>query len=405
MRAVGVDQITDYLKDLIDSDPLMGDVWIRGDVTSWFESSAGHCYFTLSGQVSQMKAVLFKGNRWSLASLPVQGDEIIAHGRVSVYPDQGLYQLYVDYVAPEGVGIFQAQFEQLYQQLESEGLFELSRKRPIPILPETIGVVTSAQGAVWHDIQTVVRRRYPGVILVLASSAVQGNNAPDQIVNALSRLEASGQCDVIIIARGGGSPEELAAFNDERVARSIFRSTVPIVSAVGHETDTTISDLVADLRAPTPSAAAEMILPDRREIARQISARIVEARDSVESLLAGIDVQLSRRIGQLNRLVPARTIDRSRQSVDFASIRAETAVRRSISTKRQALESRIAGAHALDPAGVLRRGYAVVEDSESGRRVRSATQLAEALGGVNIQFHDGVVRVIEWERSARGHER
>ena len=391
MQIIDVGQITAYIKDLMDSDPILSDLWIRGEVTSFFESAAGHCYFTLSGDGCQIKSVLFKGQRWAIKDLPRQGDEIIAHGNVSIYPDQGQYQLYVDYLAPEGTGLLQLQFEELHRRLEADGLFDLSRKRPLPELPATIGVVTSRQGAVWHDIQTVIRRRFPAVTLVLSASAVQGADAPESLRQALERLWGQAGCDVVIIARGGGSPEELAVFNDEHLARAIFRSPVPVVSAIGHETDITIADLVADLRAPTPSAAAELVVPDRRDVAKAIAARLHEARGLLDDQVGWCADELGRSTSRLALRSPVRRIDRRRQSLDLLRLRAASAIRRDLERRRDRLEYRTAQVEALSPHSVLRRGYAAIESPDDGARLSSIEAIQMWGGDVRIRMRDGAI--------------
>ena len=391
MQIIDVGQVTAYIQDLLDSDPILSDLWLRGEVTSFFESAAGHCYFTLSGDGAQIKAALFKGQRWAVKELPRQGDVVIVHGNVSIYPDQGQYQVYVDYLAPEGTGALQLQFEQLHRRLESEGLFDLSRKRPLPALPRTIGVVTSAQGAVWHDIQTVLARRFPIVNVILSPTQVQGIDAPRQILQALSRLVGESCSDVIIIARGGGSPEDLAVFNDEQLARAIFRSPVPIVSAIGHETDTTIADLVSDLRAPTPSAAAELVVPDRREIIAAVAARLSEAHATMDDRLESSSARFNQKLAQLPRTSPMRLIDRSRQSVDLLRLRSATAIRRRLERHRSGLTNRTAQLQTLNPDSVLQRGYAVVEGRENKQRLPSVASFGELPAEVHIRMRDGTV--------------
>ena len=389
MQVLDVGQITAYIKDLLDSDPILADVWLRGEITSFFESSAGHCYFTLSGDGCQIKSVLFKGNRWNVRELPRQGDEIVAHGNVSVYPDQGQYQLYVDFIAPEGTGLAQLQFEQLFRRLEAEGLFDLSRKRDLPQLPHRIGVVTSPQGAVWHDICNVVARRFPVVELVLSPSAVQGVEAPARLREALELLYRDGNCDVVIIGRGGGSPEELAVFNDEALARTIFRAPVPVISAVGHETDTTIADLVADLRAPTPSAAAELVVPDQREVVAAVAARLFEARDMVGDHLALCSERLSRGVSTLKLHSPERRLDRRRQALDLLRLRLMSAMRRDLEGRRARLEHRTSRLETLNPDAVLKRGYAAIEDPATGARLPAVGAIEARSGDIRIHMQDG----------------
>ena len=248
--------------------------------------------------------------------MPNNGDAILAHGNVSIYEVSGQYQLYVDMIQPEGTGLLQLQFEELRQRLEREGLFDVSRKRPLPRYPRCIGVVTSSTGAVWHDIQNVLTRRYPLCELILSPSQVQGADAPASIIAALEALQLDGRAEVIIVGRGGGSAEDLACFNDEKLARAIFAASVPIVSAVGHETDFTIADFVADLRAPTPSAAAEVVAPHIREMAQEIADRHDRAHDAVLATLRAAKSGLDRSRFRMSRVGPESAIRQERQRLD-----------------------------------------------------------------------------------------
>src|SRR5581483_106925 len=262
-----------HAREVLESDPLLSDLWVHGEISSLSQPASGHVYFDLRDEASQLKCVMFRSAARHLTARLEVGQSVVAHGSVSLYEARSLFQLYVDLVHPEGVGLAQLQFELLCRRLADEGLFAPERKRPLPAYPRRIGVATSPGGAVIHDILRVLERRYPLVEVVVAGCAVQGEQAPREIVAALRRLneraasclppqEAHTAIDVIILARGGGSADELAAFSDEAVARAIFASAIPVVSAIGHETDTTLADLVADLRAATPSVAAELVCPD-----------------------------------------------------------------------------------------------------------------------------------------------
>lgn len=392
-QVLTVDHLTLYLKAVLEEDPILSDVWVRGEVTNFHRSAAGHCYFTLSNDGSQLRCALFRNSQRGLLAMPQNGDEVLAHGRISIYESSGQYQLYVDNVAPEGTGILRLQFEELRQKLEADGLFALERKRPLPELPSTIGVVTSAQGSVWHDICNVVSRRYPLVHLILASSAVQGINAPQELVAGLQALINHGGCDVIIIARGGGSAEDLACFNDETLARAIYASPVPIVSAVGHETDVSISDLVADVRAPTPSAAAEMCVPNRRVLLSDIAFQTSLARDIVAAHLRTGRHELNFATAPLSRCSPALRLSRHRQDVDFLVEQGHAQIHAKVTTFRSKVASHQQLARLLDPRDVLRRGYAIVSDSDgpTARRVASSAA-ARGRDRVHITFSDGSVK-------------
>lgn len=393
MRILTVYEVTAYLKDLIELDPILSDVWIRGEVTNLTRSAAGHIYFSLVADGMQVGCVLFRGNQFGLLAMPRNGEEVLAHGRVTLYEPRGQYQLMVDNVAPVGVGILQLQFEEVRRRLEAEGLFAVERKRPTPSLPSVIGVVTSAQGAVWHDIQNVIARRFPLVELILAPSAVQGPDAPSELVRGLRALDATGCCDVIIVGRGGGSAEDLAAFNDEGLARAIYAARVPIVSAVGHETDTCIADLVADVRAPTPSAAAELCVPDREEIVARLGFAATRARSATLDILRTDQELLSRELATIGRYSPLRSIEQARLQIDAAVEDARERLPRALSDRRREVDTLMTTATLLDPRAIMRRGYAVVSTRGDGEERRVGTAAgALAAAHVEIAFQDGRVR-------------
>ena len=270
-----VSQVTSYIKELLEGDPLLSDIFVQGEVSNLRVSSAGHSYFTLKDCSSLLNCVMFRGQSGS--DLLNNGTEVSTHGRLSFYEPRGSMDYMVDLAMPEGTGKLSLELEQLKIRLEAAGLFEKSRKRTLPTFPKVIGVVTSPSGSVFHDIQNVISRRYPLAKLLLSPSQVQGDAAASNIVSALELLNVNGEADVIIIARGGGSLEELWPFNEELVANAIFGSRIPVISGVGHETDITISDLVADLRAPTPSAAAELAVPDQLVLKENLSEMIMRS--------------------------------------------------------------------------------------------------------------------------------
>ena len=294
MHVYAVREITSYLRELFESNPHLGDIWIAGEVSNVSRPSSGHVYFTLKDGDAQLRAVFF-ARRMAPSSatsrLLENGHAVVAHGRIALYEQRGDLQLIVDFVQPEGAGALQAEFERLKARLEEEGLFDESRKRALPRFPRRIGVVTSESGAVFHDICHVLERRWPLAEIVLAPTPVQGPDAVAGIVGGIEQLCRHGGIDVIIVGRGGGSLEELWAFNDELVARAIFASAVPVISAVGHETDYTIADFVADRRAPTPSAAAEIVAPERLDV----SVRLGIAAGTMESILRGAGARRTRR--------------------------------------------------------------------------------------------------------------
>ena len=269
MQVYSVRQVATHLRELLESDLFLSDLWIAGEVSNLRRYPSGHLYFSLKETDAALSCVLFKSANTGFRF--EDGDAVVAHGRISFYEVRGDLQFIVDFVQPEGVGALQAEFERLKARLQEEGLFDESRKRPLPRFPRRIGVATSPAGAVFHDICHVLERRWPLAEVVLAPTAVQGPEAVPGLVGAIGALNRERGIDVIIVARGGGSMEDLWAFNDEQVARAIFGSLAPVVSGVGHETDTTIADYVADLRAPTPSAAAELVAPDRTEVSVRLS--------------------------------------------------------------------------------------------------------------------------------------
>ena len=386
MAVFTVSQVTAYLREALELDPFLSDLYVMGEVSNLRVSAAGHSYFTLKDGSAVLNCVMFKGQPG--ADLLANGTSVSTHGRLSFYEPRGSTDFMVDLAMPHGVGELALELERLRVRLESEGLFETSRKRPLPQFPQVIGVVTSPSGAVFHDIQNVIRRRYPLVELLLSPTQVQGDGAASGIVASIEALNTDGRSDVIIVARGGGSLEELWPFNEEIVARAIYASRIPLVSAVGHETDVTIADLVADVRAPTPSAAAELVVPSgvalRQDLAdftersfRAMCYLIEQHRGQVASLNRRLEHGLPdldtwrRRVDDLGKAVSASLSGRLRMSkVEIAG-----------------MEHRL---RALDPESTLRRGYAVVQRSDNQQVVTSTRQAKEG-DGLAITVADGVI--------------
>jgi exodeoxyribonuclease VII large subunit len=409
-QVVSVGQLTAYLRQLFESDVFLNDLWVEGEVSQSFPATSGHLYFTLKDPTSQIKCVAFRGQVQRFRFIPRQGDQIAVHGRLSLYERDGAYQLYVDSIQSAGLGLQALQLELLRQKLIAEGLFDPARKRPIPAMPTSIGVVTSPAGAVWHDIQNVMRRRFPLAELILSPTLVQGELAPEAIVRALEAVEIDGRAQVIILARGGGSADDLAAFNDERVVRAVFASTLPVVSAVGHETDWTLVDHVADLRAPTPSAAAELVSPSLADIYIQLIDYRRTMRRQVETDLRSRAVTVSNLVADLDRLNPYASLARERLRLDGASKRASTFLQSRLregrlrsSVLRERMDRSIAGIvseqrhrlrlgltrlESLDPRSVLGRGYAFVERLPESRPVTSRRDLSPG-DPVRLRFTDG----------------
>ncbi|BDG59884.1 exodeoxyribonuclease VII large subunit [Caldinitratiruptor microaerophilus] len=369
-EVLSVRALTLYVKNLIEGDELLADLWVRGEISNWRRHVSGHCYFTLKDEHAQVRCVMFRSQAARLRFEPEDGMRVLARGRVGVFERDGLYQFYVAELEPDGRGALHLAFEQLKARLQAEGLFDPARKRPLPRLPRKIGIVTSPTGAAIRDMITVARRRFPNVHIVLAPALVQGDEAPGSLIAALARVVRVPGVDVVIIGRGGGSLEELWAFNDEALARAIAACPVPVVSAVGHETDFTIADFVADLRAPTPSAAAELVVPSKSDLVRLL--RTAEAR-----LEAAARAQIARRRERLRLLTGRRVLQRpvdgilaARQQIDGLTRRLALAADGLIRRHRAALGGLAGRLDALSPLAVLARGYAIVRD-EAGRVVRA----------------------------------
>jgi len=357
-----VAEATRYLRELLEADSLLADIWVSGEVSNLTESAAGHLYFTLKDETSQLRCVFF---RPKLAITLENGAAVITHGRISIYEVSGALQLYVDLVQLEGVGILHLEFERLKVKLEEEGLFEPARKRSLPLFPKRIGVVTSPTGAVFYDIASIIGRRYPLVELVLSPSLVQGDGAVDGIVQALQALNDMEDIDMVILARGGGSLEDLWAFNEEKVARAIYASKAPVISGVGHDTDFTIADFVADVRAPTPSAAAELAVPDCAELEAHIQSLTKTLR---------IDV--------------TRYLDRYRQRTDELTRAASVYLGNSLTISREKLRGRELELASLSPLATLSRGYALVQQSTTGEVVSHIDQVQRG-DAIDIKVSDG----------------
>ncbi len=384
----GVSQVTAYLRDLLAYDGLLSDVWIEGEIANLRRPGSGHSYFTLRDSNSTLRCVLFRNSRG--AAHLQDGAAVVAHGRVTLYEVRGDLQLVADVIQPEGVGELQMRLEQLKAQLEREGLFEESRKRPLPVFPRRIGVVTSPTGAVWQDIRTVISRRFSLVELALAPAMVQGDSAAETIVEGLEALNDEGDIDTIIVARGGGSLEDLWPFNEEAVARAVFSSRVPVVSAVGHETDFTVCDLVADVRAPTPSAAAEMVVPDRMELLQRLSASVYRVETSASQHLHGATSNLEALWSRVGRSIP--DIDQIRLRVDDQLDAARTLLAHRVELSRGRVDLLGTALRTLSPLDTLRRGYAIVVDRETGTVVSKARDTQPG-GSLDITLNEGTIAV------------
>lgn len=373
---LSVADLTRYLRQLFEGDDVLADVWVSGEISNLSRPASGHIYFTLKDAQAALRCVIWKSAALRLRQDLQNGQAIEAHGSIGIYEAGGNYQLYIDTLRPAGEGALYQEFLRLKNQLEAEGLFDLERKRPIPAAPQRIGLVTSPTGAALQDMLNTLRRRYPLAQVILAPCAVQGVEAPPEIVAALQRLAALPQPpDVILAARGGGSLEDLWAFNDARVVRAIAASPIPVITGVGHETDTTLADYAADLRAPTPTAAAVLATPDVADLAadlRLLDRRLAEAAASDLQARRATQTMLTHRLGRLSPAIRLRT---DRQQVDMLSLRLGRAAASHLQTRRagqRALGARLA---ALNPQAVLARGYAILTTS-AGQILRRAAEAA-----------------------------
>ena len=364
-QPVTVSALNLYVTQLFERDELLRDLWIIGEVSNWKRAASGHVYFSLKDSGATLSAVMWKNHTLAHTWLPHDGDQIIAHGYVGVYPERGQYQLYVNRIQPAGRGQLYAEFEALKARLTSAGLFDPGRKRALPLQPHTIGIITSADAAALRDILRILVMRWPLVQVILFPTLVQGSEAPAQIVASLRTANhystTVAPLDLLILARGGGSIEDLWAFNDERVAYAISESACPVISGVGHETDFTIADFVADVRAPTPSAAAVMATPNRTDA----FARLADQRAWLTRRMGQQLQQEQQRMVQqqlrLQRITPARQLDFRRQQLDERLWRLANMIHRQLERWQDRATLAQARLTALNPTNVLRRGYSIVQ--------------------------------------------
>jgi exodeoxyribonuclease VII large subunit len=374
MDILTVSQLNTYLRESLDADEILQDLWVEGEISNLSRPASGHWYFTLKEGDAQIRAACWKSYVARISTLPTNGDAVLAHGRVSFYEAAGQLQLYVDMIRPAGVGLLHARFEELKARLDAEGLFDLSRKRELPPLPRRIGLVTSPSGAALRDILNVLSRRYPLAEVLLAGCQVQGDGAAETVVEALYALYEQ-DVDVIIVARGGGSIEDLWAFNEEIVARAVFASPVPVISGVGHETDTTIIDYVADLRAPTPSAAAELVAPDVAALADDLAALADQLGFAMRQQLERAHEDLAEQQRRLNQRSPIARLARDRQALDELLRRAGAQLAHRVALQRARLEGGRAQLAALSPLATLERGYAIVRRAAGEQVVTTPEQV------------------------------
>jgi len=385
-----VTRLTLHLRNLIESDPTLQDVWVSGEISNLSRPGSGHLYFSLKDAGASLRCVMWKAGAARLKPMPQNGDAVELHGKLGVYEPQGTYQLYVDQLQPAGEGALYQEFLRLKARLEAEGLFDPERKRPIPVLPRRIGIVTSASGAALRDMLNTLRRRLPIAEVILAASPVQGAESPPALILALDGLARQGP-DVILLARGGGSIEDLWAFNDEGVVRAVAASPIPIICGVGHETDFTLCDFAADLRAPTPTAAAELATPvtindlavslreARRRLTDFLTDQVEAGRAQLDGLAAG-----------MRFASPERRLRSERQRLDESARRALSAAAHGLRLRLAGLEGLERRLQALNPLAVLARGYAVVTREADGGLVSRVDQADERM---DVRVSDGVIKV------------
>ena len=391
-----VTQLNTYIKSVIDSDLNLNNVFVQGEISNFTNHyRTGHYYMSIKDGDSSIKAVMFKYSNQRLRFMPENGMNVILRGRVSVFERDGQYQLYIDDMQPDGAGALALAFEQLRQRLASQGLFDPDKKKPIPFMPKRIGVVTSNTGAAVHDIINVISRRFPMTELVIAPVQVQGASAAGQIAAAIREFNACDGADVLIVGRGGGSVEDLWAFNEEAVAWAVYESHIPVISAVGHETDFTICDFVADLRAPTPSAAAELAVPDWREQKLYVDALFNQCRDTVLAKIQSEEDNLRFIAKRLEYANPMTVIENKIQTVDVISQKIYNKVRESVALKSGEFAAILARLDALNPMKVMQRGYAIAYKNETA--VTSVAHINEG-DKLKIRLLDGAVNVTVDER-------
>ncbi|NLE84400.1 MAG: exodeoxyribonuclease VII large subunit [Chloroflexi bacterium] len=386
-----VTALSSYLRELLETDDILRDVWVKGEISNFSRYSSGHLYFTLKDANAQVRCVMWKTSAYRLNFSPRDGQSVEVHGNMSFYANSGQVQLYVDNMQPIGEGLLFQEFLNLKNKLETEGLFDPAHKRSFPALPKHIGIVTSASGAALQDILNTLNRRLPLVRVTIAPSQVQGSEAPASLSKSLEALNQIADLDLIILARGGGSIEDLWAFNDEKLARLIHTSRVPVITGVGHETDFTIADFVADLRAPTPTAAAELATPvmlnDLQLTLQTLRSGLLSA---IEEQIATRSHQLELKNQDLRRLSPIQRVNNTIQTLDILRERLNRAMRQQLQRLNTHLGHLGNRLETLSPLAVLQRGFAIISDAQSGQLIRLADH-SSADQAVQIRFVDGEI--------------
>ncbi len=374
MPALTVTDVNRYIKALLTSDEVLSSVAIRGEISNFKAHSSGHMYFTLKDEGAEIAAVMFRGDAARMKFRPADGMRVLVYGSVDVYEKSGRYQVYVRTMLADGIGAMALAYERLKKQLEGEGLFDEARKKPIPEYPECIGIITAPTGAAIRDILNITGRRYPQAKILLYPSLVQGSEAPDMLCSGIAYFNAARCCDVIILGRGGGSMEDLWAFNDEKLVRMVAASQIPVISAVGHEIDFTLCDFAADRRAPTPSAAAELAVPDRKTLLELLGQKQSHMERSATQRIHSQKQRVLQKKQALGLLSPEEKLRRIRQRIEYDQKMLERSVERRTEKERARLQTMAERLNALNPLAVLQRGYSAVRDSEE-RIVASSKQL------------------------------
>lgn len=388
--AVSVSELNTFIKMLLESAPTLNDVYVKGEISNFKNHiSSGHFYFSLKDKDSQIKAVMFRSSASKMKFIPENGMMVVVHGRVASYVRDGQYQLYADSMEPDGVGALYVAFEQLKQRLAAQGVFAPEKKKTLPKIPKTIGVITSPTGAAVRDIINIATRRFPFAKIVVYPALVQGENAASSLISGIRYFNDTGSADVIIIGRGGGSIEDLWAFNDENLAKTVCASEIPVISAVGHETDFTICDFAADLRAPTPSAAAELAVPDTAELKHKINNIISRESAVLLQMLSAKRETLARYEKSRYLSSPGHMIDDRRMALILSSERLMTSAAHVNEIKKHALSALSGKLEALSPLAVLSRGYGVVS-SEEGKVIK---EIADVSVGdkITVKVRDGEI--------------
>jgi exodeoxyribonuclease VII large subunit len=387
-RIITVTEINNYIKNILSADSLLSDVSVRGEVSNFKHHYTGHMYFTLKDEGGVIKCVMFKMNAFSLKFLPQDGMRVVVRGYVSVFEKAGQYQLYATEIIQDGAGELHMAFERLKKELQEKGMFDNSHKKQLPFLPSTVCVVTSSTGAVIRDIINVMSRRFPNVHIRLVPTAVQGPDAPGEISRAIRLINEKKLGDVIIVARGGGSIEELWAFNERIVAESIFESVIPVVSAVGHETDFTIADFVADVRAPTPSAAAELVVPEKNVLMTQLDRMRKRLANALMKTLAEKKAMLERLKYSIVFRQPYNRIYQERMQLDILLKSLSSSMKAAVEKEKARFSVAVGRLDSINPLKTIARGFGAVNAAETGLFIKSVDEVKEG-DGINVTLADG----------------